>query len=89
MELETVIIPGSAEHAGVFSLRVTLQWVCPVCGQKRGKPNQTRSYDGSRILYCDGWTNPCGHVDKYDAVREEAKKNGMNKGTFEGYEPVE
>lgn len=29
------------------------------------------SYDGSRRLACDGWTNPCGHVDTYAAVRVE------------------
>jgi len=87
--LETVIIPATPEHGGIASLQVTLQWVCPVCGQERGKPQQTRSYDGSRILYCDGWANPCGHVDKYEAVKEEAKNNGMNKGVFYGDDPVQ
>lgn len=34
--------------------------------------------------YCDGWENPCGHVDKYDAVRDEAASNGLNPHYAEG-----
>lgn len=73
-----VYIPACAEHNGVSGVVVTLKWVCPKCGLPRGEVRDARSYDGSRILGCDGWTNPCGHVDKYDAVRKEAASNGLN-----------
>ncbi len=54
------------------AMTVTLKWTCPVCGGPRGEPFPSFSYDGSRRLCCDGWINPCGHVDKYDDVRAEA-----------------
>jgi len=61
-----------AEHQGYHSIMVELNWVCPVCGRPRGDIFKTVSFDGSMRLYCDGWHNPCGHVDKYDSVRIEA-----------------
>ena len=73
--IRKVIIPSQDEHEG-FSwnrVTVTLRWYCPVCGHLRGEPHKTISYDGSRRLYdVDGWINPCGHVDKWADVREEA-----------------
>ena len=65
-------IPGSAEHNGLSSVRVTLLWECPQCGGPRGEVFRTVSYDGSRRLGCDGWKNPCGHTDYYADVRREA-----------------
>jgi hypothetical protein len=41
----------------------------------RGQLVRGISYDGSRQLACDGWTNPCGHIDLYAAVRNEAKRS--------------
>jgi hypothetical protein len=70
--IRRVSIPAVAEHAGLYSMTVTLRWTCPVCGGPRGAPFQTTSYDGSMRLACDGWINPCGHVDKYSEVREES-----------------
>jgi len=70
-EKQTVTIPARDEHEGVYSIQVELDWVCPVCGGPRGKVHKARSHDGLLILHCDGWTNPCGHVDRYAAVREE------------------
>lgn len=67
-----VRIPACDEHAGWHAVTVSIPWVCPVCVGPRGEVRQTVSYDGSRRLHCDGWTNPCGHVDKYAAVRAEA-----------------
>lgn len=66
----TVTIPALAQHDGYHSMTATLPWVCLRCGAPRGEPYRTRSYDGSRILECDGWTNPCGHLEKYSEVRE-------------------
>lgn len=74
-----VVIPALESHQGFYATTILLNWECPVCGGPRGEVvHNTRSYDGSCILYCDGWTNPCGHVDKYDSVREEAMNNGLN-----------
>lgn len=73
MERKTVTISACENHMGIHSLDVTLDWVCPVCGQSRGEIFKGRSYDGSLWLNVDCWNNPCGHVDKYSAVREEAK----------------
>lgn len=70
--VRTVTIPGSGDHDGMHSVTVTLRWVCPRCGGPRGEPFGTTSYDGSRRLSCDGWLNPCGHVDYYADVRLEA-----------------
>jgi hypothetical protein len=67
-----VTIPARAQHEGVLSVTVEISNTYPQCGRERGEPGTVRSYDGSRILYCDGWSNPCGHVDKYSAVRDEA-----------------
>ena len=68
----TVRIPGSIDHAGQHLITVTLRWVCPTCGGPRGDIIPAISYDGSRRLGCDGWSNPCGHVDFYANVRVEA-----------------
>lgn len=78
--LKTVCIPACEEHEGIHALVIKLRWVCPVCGQPRGTIKNVRSYDGSLCLCCNGWENPCGHIDKYSAVRREAKTNGLNPG---------
>lgn len=67
-----VTIPASDMHDGFHSARVKLLWRCPRCDGPRGEPFPTVSYDGSRRLSCDGWRNPCGHVDIYRDVRREA-----------------
>jgi len=79
-EIKTVKVPALAEHGGYpwNAVEVRLVWRCPVCGGPRGAIHDTLSYDGSRRLYVSGWTNPCGHVDKYNAVRDEASTNGLN-----------
>jgi hypothetical protein len=69
--MQTVRIPGSRDHSGFHLVTVTLAWVCPVCGGPRGQVARAVSYDGSRQLACDGWSNPCGHIDLYAAVRKE------------------
>lgn len=65
----TVVIPACVKHAGQLSMLVTLPWVCLHCGGPRGEPFSTTSWDGSRRLGVHGWNNPCGHVEKYSAVR--------------------
>ena len=76
----TVTIPACAEHWGVYSVTVEISDLCPVCGGPRGKKFKGFSYDGSKRLLCDLWKNPCGHVDKYSAVRQEAAAlRGLHK----------
>lgn len=77
-DTRTVTIPAMTEHDGYHACRVIVEWKCPKCGGPRGEVFDTVSYDGSRRLYCDGWRNPCGHVDKYSDMRAEAKSNGLN-----------
>jgi hypothetical protein len=67
-----VQVPACQDHDGRASVRVTLLWECPRCGGPRGEVHRTISYDGSRRLECDGWSNPCGHTDFYADVRREA-----------------
>ncbi len=78
VEIKEVTIPACEEHQGLYDVKVKLHWFCPVCGKPRGEIKIVRSYDGSRVLFCDGWSNPCGHIDKYEIVRKEAKTNGLN-----------
>jgi hypothetical protein len=68
----TVQIPGSDAHDGWHSVKVTVLWECPTCGGPRGDVTRGISFDGSRRLGVDTWTNPCGHVDFYSRVRLEA-----------------
>lgn len=71
-----VTIPRIVEHAGFVGNLITVEISdnCPVCGGPRGELYQTHSYDGSRRLSCDGWKNPCGHVDRYADVILEAQQ---------------
>jgi hypothetical protein len=71
-ERRTVEIPYLAGDFYTTRL-VELDWICPVCGDKRGEVYRTLSYDGSLRVNCDGWQNPCGHVDKYPDVLKEAQ----------------
>lgn len=73
-QFRTVQIPACEMHEGMHAVNVTVPWECSQCGGPRGEVFRTISYDGSRRLGCDGWTNPCGHVDKYAAVRQEARE---------------
>lgn len=79
--VKTVYIPARDEHEGIFGTNVKLRWVCPKCGAPRGTIKVGRSYDGSLVLFCDTWQNPCGHVDKYADLRAEAAANGLNAPT--------
>lgn len=79
MTIKTVTIPACVEHWGMHSVTVAINWVCPVCGGARGEVFDTLSYDGSRRLGVHGWSNPCGHIDSYSDVRDEAARNGLNE----------
>lgn len=83
--IKRVNIPASTMHMGMHNVYVNLNWVCPLCGGPRGEVKPIRSYDGSLSMMVDGWQNPCGHVDYYSEVREEAFANGLNKSEPVGY----
>ncbi len=76
--IKTVCIPSCANHQGIYATTVKLLWRCPICGRYRGEIKKVKSYDGSAYVACDGWDNPCGHVDKYEDVLNEAFNNGLN-----------
>lgn len=78
-EIRLVTIPARQNHEGLLTITVKLHWTCPECGKPRGEVYRTQSYDGSLSLNCDGWKNPCGHVDHYSHVRLEAIANGLNE----------
>ncbi|MDP2398839.1 MAG: hypothetical protein Q8M53_10840 [Burkholderiales bacterium] len=65
-----VTIPACEQHDGYSAITVTLPWICLECGGPRGEPSEGISYDGSRRLHVHTWNNPCGHVEKYSAVRK-------------------
>lgn len=46
---------------------------CPQCGGKRGEPFGMNQCDDGAYYWVQGWHNPCGHVDHYEAVAREAK----------------
>jgi hypothetical protein len=77
-EVKTVYIPRRPQHDSFDGIHVSVYWVCPVCGGPRGEVYPARSYDGSRVLHCDGWRNACGHIDYYEKVVREAANNGLN-----------
>lgn len=77
-DVRRVIIPEREMHEGIHRIAVNLVWKCPTCGAERGEIENVLSYDGSRRMSVDGWMNECGHIDKYSAVRREAKTNGLN-----------
>jgi hypothetical protein len=82
----TVTIPTKVEHEGYPGNLMTVEIAdtCPQCGGPRGtKRWGGLSYDGSRRLNVDCWSNPCGHVDTYAAVRQEIynSKNTANAST--------
>ena len=66
------------DHQQLSLHHVEVEWVCPVCHQPRGTVGEGRVYDGSLYFGCSTWKNPCGHIDMYKDVLEEAKKNGLN-----------
>jgi hypothetical protein len=73
----TVSIPRIEQHEGYPGNIITIEISnkCPICGGKRGEPHKVLSYDGSRRLEVDGWINSCGHIDKYESVRQEYLNN--------------
>lgn len=51
---------------------VEIARICPACGGPRGEPRHNRQCEDGEFYYVHVWTNPCGHLDKYEAVLREA-----------------
>lgn len=60
-------------------LPVTVEWVCPQCGQPRGEPSNLNFCEDGEWFSCDRWDNPCGHVDMYADVIAESRRE-MQQG---------
>lgn len=80
VEERTVTIPACDEHEGFYSLTTTLPWVCMYCGERRGEPYNSISFDGRMRLAVSCWKNPCGHVERYSTVRDWIKNNQRKEG---------
>lgn len=52
--------------------KVTISANCPECGGLRGEPTGLNSCDDGAYYWVQVWKNPCGHVDLYESVIEEA-----------------
>lgn len=58
---------------------INVNWVCPQCGQPRGKIVKGRVIEEAQNYTVDTWVNDCGHCDKYTNMQDEAVSNGLNK----------
>jgi hypothetical protein len=57
----------------VIRRMVTISDKCPQCGRERGRPELVRFYESGQWYMSHVWKNPCGHVDLYPRVLEEAR----------------
>lgn len=51
---------------------VTISAYCPRCGGPRGKPRNLNQCEDGAYYSVDVWANPCGHLDRYVDVANEA-----------------
>lgn len=69
---------GGPGFAGIALRTVKIRDRCPQCGGPRGDPVKNRYHEWGEFYYVDNWTNPCGHVDRYSDVLQEALTNDNN-----------
>lgn len=65
---------GQPRFPGVIRRTVEINDKCPSCGGPRGKPQKARYHEWGEFYYVDNWTNPCGHLDRYSDVLQEARE---------------
>jgi hypothetical protein len=53
---------------------ITIDAACPRCGGPRGVPTNLNQCDDGANYSVDVWTNPCGHLDVYANVVDEARE---------------
>ena len=63
---------------------ITFSASCPCCGEQRGEPFGINSCDDGAFYWVQGWNNPCGHLDTYVAVLEEARQMEQAKSESVG-----
>lgn len=63
---------GSPGLYTVITKYVEISDDCPVCGEPRGKPVMIPYCEDGHHYSVDQWNNPCGHVDLYKDVLQEA-----------------
>ena len=56
----------------VYLKTVEIDDRCPVCGSPRGIPKKKSFFECGCRYWTDCWSNPCGHIDKYENVLKEA-----------------
>lgn len=57
-----------------YPMRVEISDNCPICGGKRGEPQERQYCEDGEFYTVDNWENPCGHLDKYKDVYNESLK---------------
>ncbi|TDC00016.1 hypothetical protein E1091_05725 [Micromonospora fluostatini] len=80
METMTVTIRDPARERALWghgltspvTSEVVIAAHCRTCGERRGKPRGARRCDDGAYFRVDEWSNPCGHIDYYEAVAQEA-----------------
>lgn len=45
---------------------------CPICGKRRGEPTNQNLTDNGARYSVQTWDNPCGHIDRPEALVTEA-----------------
>lgn len=65
--------PDRQGYHGIKVRRVTIADTCPVCDGPRGEPQPYSFYEDGEWYEIHKWVNPCGHIDYYDAVLQEAR----------------
>lgn len=64
--------PWGSGLTSPYTRKITISAFCPRCGERRGEPRGRNSCDDGAYYWVEEWGNPCGHIDRYDAVAKEA-----------------
>ena len=64
---------GGSGFTGPCVRRVRIAANCPACGGPRGPRRNLNQCDDGAFYSTDIWDNPCGHLDRYASVVDEAE----------------
>ena len=64
---------GSSGPFTIITRTVTVPWVCPQCGGPRGEIHGMNMCEDGDYAWMNVWGNPCGHIDMYPDVIDEAR----------------
>ncbi len=79
MTTRTVTVMDRSQPWYPKAVAVTVEWTCPKCGGPRGEPHGHNQGEDGEWFHVHVWENPCGHMDYYGVVLEEA--NGKSPPT--------